>query len=75
MIKFPIIKGSSKKVRSKITEEERWDNRGDNGNGKTNINYRRNGFVSKFAAEYFVKRGYEVSVLNRGSRPQVSGVE
>ena len=23
-------------------------------------------FVSKFAAEYFVKRGYEVSVLNRG---------
>ena len=32
-------------------------------------------FVSKFAAEYFVKRGYEVSVLNRGSRPQVSGVE
>lgn len=31
-------------------------------------------FVSKYTAEYFVKKGYDVTVLNRGSRPQVSGV-
>lgn len=31
-------------------------------------------FVSKFSAEYFVNKGHEVTVLNRGSRPQVSGV-
>ena len=30
-------------------------------------------FVSKYTAEYFVKKGYDVTVLNRGSRPQVSG--
>lgn len=30
-------------------------------------------FVSKFTAEYFVKRGDEVCVLNRGSREQVAG--
>ncbi len=32
-------------------------------------------FVSKFAAEYFVLRGHDVTVLNRGSREQVKGVE
>lgn len=31
-------------------------------------------FVSKFAAEYFVRRGDAVYVINRGSRPQVDGV-
>ena len=31
-------------------------------------------FVSKFAAEYFVSKGNDVTVLNRGSRPQVCGV-
>ena len=31
-------------------------------------------FVSKYTAEYFVNKGYDVTVLNRGSRPQVSGV-
>lgn len=31
-------------------------------------------FVSRFAAEYFVHRGYEVFVLNRGTRPQPKGV-
>ena len=31
-------------------------------------------FVSKFAAEYFVQKGHDVTVLNRGSRPQISGV-
>lgn len=31
-------------------------------------------FVSKFAAEYFVSSGNEVTVLNRGSRAQISGV-
>ena len=31
-------------------------------------------FVSKFTAEYFARRGDEVFVLNRGSRPQVDGV-
>lgn len=31
-------------------------------------------FVSKFAASWFVARGYEVWVLNRGSRPQIDGV-
>lgn len=31
-------------------------------------------FVSRFAAEYFVTRGHEVTVLNRGSRAQVDGV-
>ena len=31
-------------------------------------------FVSRFTAEYFVKRGNEVTVLNRGSKEQVSGV-
>lgn len=30
-------------------------------------------FVGKFTAEYFVKRGDEVCVLNRGSREQVAG--
>mgnify|MGYP004506992339 FL=1 len=27
-------------------------------------------FVSKYAAEYFVKAGYDVYVLNRNSKPQ-----
>lgn len=31
-------------------------------------------FVSKFTAAYFVKKGYQVYVLNRGSRQQVEGV-
>lgn len=31
-------------------------------------------FVSKFMADYFVKRGDEVYVLNRGTRKQVPGV-
>ena len=31
-------------------------------------------FVSKYAAEYFAGRGNDVTVLNRGSRPQVDGV-
>ncbi len=31
-------------------------------------------FVSRFAADYFVKRGHEVWVLNRNTRPQVPGV-
>ncbi len=32
-------------------------------------------FVSKYVAEYFVKKGNEVYVLNRNSRPQVNGVK
>lgn len=32
-------------------------------------------FVSRFVAEYFVKQGDEVYVLNRNSRPQVPGVK
>lgn len=31
-------------------------------------------FVSKFTAAYFVEKGYDVFVLNRGNRPQVAGV-
>ena len=31
-------------------------------------------FVSRFAAEYFTKKGHEVWVLNRNTRPQVPGV-
>ncbi len=31
-------------------------------------------FVSKFVAEYYVKRGYEVYVLNRNNHKQVEGV-
>ena len=31
-------------------------------------------FVSRYTAEFFVKRGDEVYVLNRGSREQVEGV-
>jgi dTDP-glucose 4,6-dehydratase len=31
-------------------------------------------FVSKYAAEYFVAKGNEVTVINRNSRPQVDGV-
>ena len=31
-------------------------------------------FVSKFTAEYFVRKGNEVFVLNRGSKPQIDGV-
>lgn len=31
-------------------------------------------FVSKYAAAYFVQRGYEVYVLNRNTKPQVDGV-
>ena len=32
-------------------------------------------FVSRFAAEYFVKAGHEVCVLNRNTKPQVDGVQ
>ena len=32
-------------------------------------------FVSKYVAEYFVKAGYEVYVLNRNTKPQVPGVK
>ena len=32
-------------------------------------------FVSRYAAEYFLRRGWQVSVLNRGTRPQPEGVE
>ena len=32
-------------------------------------------FVSRYAAQYFVDKGYEVYVVNRNSRPQVSGVK
>lgn len=31
-------------------------------------------FVSRFVAEYFVKAGHEVYVLNRNTKPQVEGV-
>lgn len=31
-------------------------------------------FVSKFTAEYFVRAGHDVTVLNRGSRPQAEAV-
>ena len=31
-------------------------------------------FVSRYTAEYFVKKGHEVYVLNRNSRPQSEGV-
>ena len=31
-------------------------------------------FVSKYAAEYFVSQDNDVTVINRGSRPQVDGV-
>lgn len=31
-------------------------------------------FVSKYAAEYFVSKENDVTVINRGSRPQVDGV-
>ena len=31
-------------------------------------------FVSRFAAEYFSRRSYDVTVLNRNSRPQAEGV-
>ena len=31
-------------------------------------------FVSRYAAEYFVAKGNDVVVLNRGSREQVDGV-
>ena len=31
-------------------------------------------FVSKYVAEYFVSKGDDVTVINRGSRPQVNGV-
>ena len=31
-------------------------------------------FVSRFTASYFALRGYDVYVLNRGSKEQVNGV-
>lgn len=31
-------------------------------------------FVSKFVAQYYVNKGWEVYVLNRGTKPQVEGV-
>ena len=31
-------------------------------------------FVSRFVAEYYVKKGYDVYVLNRNNRPQCEGV-
>ncbi len=32
-------------------------------------------FVSKFTAQFFVQKGYEIYVLNRGTKPQVDGVK
>lgn len=32
-------------------------------------------FVSKYTAKYFLEKGYRVFVLNRGSKPQIEGVE
>lgn len=32
-------------------------------------------FVSKYVAEYYVKKGYEVYVLNRNTKPQVDGTK
>lgn len=32
-------------------------------------------FVSKYTAEYFLRYGYEVYVLNRNTKPQVEGVK
>ncbi len=32
-------------------------------------------FVSRYTAEHFVKKGYEVYVLNRNTRPQSDGVK
>ena len=32
-------------------------------------------YVSKYTAEYFVRKGHEVYVLNRGNHPQVEGVK
>ena len=32
-------------------------------------------FVSRYAAEYFTSKGNSVTVINRGSREQVAGVE
>lgn len=32
-------------------------------------------FVSKYTATYFVQRGYDVYVINRGNHPQVDGVK
>ncbi len=32
-------------------------------------------FVSRFVAEYYVKKGYEVYVLNRNTKPQSQGVK
>lgn len=31
-------------------------------------------FVSKFAAEYFVKKSHDITVINRGNRKQIDGV-
>ena len=31
-------------------------------------------FVSRYVAEYYVKKGYDVYVLNRNTRPQSEGV-
>lgn len=32
-------------------------------------------FASRFTAEYFVKKGHDVYVINRNSRPQSEGVK
>lgn len=32
-------------------------------------------FVSRYCAEYFVRQGHEVYVMNRNTRPQSSGVK
>ena len=32
-------------------------------------------FVSRYAAEYFVSAGHDLTVLNRGNRQQVRGVQ
>lgn len=32
-------------------------------------------FVSRYTAEYFIRKGHSVTVINRGSRPQVAGAE
>ena len=32
-------------------------------------------FVSKYVAKYYADKGYEVYVLNRGTKPQIDGVK
>ena len=39
-----------------------------------NSYHRRNDICSKYVTEHFISKGNEVTVINRGSRPQVNGV-